>query len=223
MINNFLARLDNIPTPPGHFVWPEFSPWEPGVQTTQLRRILLGDTPHRYEHFLRSLQLTMLVSATPSARKVTANDPRVAYDRELMTALRHQGFVVHTTGSGAQVRAAVTQATPSACSWTVSVDGPAVTITDDTGASTTASPGFTNEVSAPVPAPNNLAVFYFHPWVDGDAWSISYSSGPQEWATDMLSRLDEVGATLTVYAREFRNAVSLTDKLALATVEAAGV
>lgn len=86
-MNQFLAGLDNIATPPvngssttGNVIWPSpfytriYTPYE---QATRAR--LFGYVPDRLTNFIKAIQLLWLVEDSVCAPYITSRDPVITY------------------------------------------------------------------------------------------------------------------------------------------------
>lgn len=82
MINDFLARLDNTPTPPGDWIWPSFTASIPGGAKLQWREALLGKNLAREHLFRRSLLLDQVVAISAVADYRTKQDTRLSYNQD---------------------------------------------------------------------------------------------------------------------------------------------
>lgn len=230
MINDFLARLDNNPQPPGDIIWPEFEPAEVSDEEAVLRRVVLGESPRRRLRFLRAVQLTYLVAQSPLAGAITQNDPRVTYSPEgLRQLFVASGFVVQGP-SGPNVAKAVvgtTPDTPDVGHWRVTVDSSTsgmvtFSLRDDLGTTSTMTVSYDpGGVSGFVLLPLNAGrLQFFNAGFDtNQTWEISYQAKISPWGVEASKRLetlkpDPTGVLSPRLLRAWRVAPLALDRLA---------
>lgn len=199
MINHFLAQLDNDPTPPSGFLWPEFTARVIEPEEASIRAAIIGTGLSREEHFLRCLQLTALVTESPLADYLTAHDSRITYSlRAVRDRLEVSGIVVQYTGgnlSPASLNLVVNATTPDSAEWTVTLTSPtAATVTDDLGNSTNETFSMSGGISTLIPLPlgrGSVRVYNNAPQT-GDAWVVSYRRPGASWVPQALEKLDSI-------------------------------
>lgn len=199
MINHFLATLDNDPTPPGDFIWPNFTARTIAADEQSVRAAVIGLNLSRENRFVRCLQLVNLVAESPLVAALTKADPRITYSKGMIQdRMSLGGTVVAYTGprpTPPRLNLVLTGKTPDVASYTVTCsDGTHATVVDDLGGSLTSAFTFSGGQSSQIPAPNQAAymVLTGAAPAGGDQWTVQYQKPGASWVQVALSRLENL-------------------------------
>jgi hypothetical protein len=236
MINDFLARLDNIAGSPGDIVWPKFTPRVLGDVEGAVRNVIIGSNIGRREHFLRCVQLTYGLMNSPLSEVIVARDPRVTYTVDTLRALFEVSAGIVTSRGVAPVPTLVfgtSIRTPDIGSWfieTIAVGtGTAeIRITDDRGRQSTSA--FTYTDRSPVidlPDQGGVITFYGTQFHLHDSWTLTRQVITTPWLYQAVSRLQTVETSLLALmspriGKIYRAAPLSLDKLAAAVATLGG-
>jgi hypothetical protein len=236
MINDFLARLDNIAGSPGDIVWPTFTPRIISTAEGAVRNALIGTGLGRREHFLRCVQLTYGLMNSPLSDVITARDQRITYTTDTLRALFAVSVGVVTARGVSPVPNLVfgtSPQTPDVGSWFIEVisvgAGTAeVRMSDDRGSQSTAAFSYTDR--SPVitlPSQRGVITFYGSQFHLHDTWTIIRQVVVDPWILEAAARLPGVETSLlglmsARLEKVYRAAPLTLDKLAAAVATLGG-
>ncbi len=236
MINDFLARLDNIAGSPGDIVWPTFTPRVLSSAEVAVRNAIIGSGLGRREHFLRCVQLTYGLMNSPLSEVITARDPRVTYNAETMRSLFTVSAGVVTARGTAPIPTLVfgtSPQTPDVGSWfieviAIGVGTAEVRISDDRGRQLVSAFSYTDR--SPVielPDRKGVITFYGTQFHLHDTWTLIRQAVVTPWLLEAVSRLSDTETSLLGLMsprieKIYRAAPLSLDKLAAAVATIGG-
>lgn len=236
MINDFLARLDNIEGSPGDIVWPKFTPRTLGDTEIAVRNAIIGSGLGRREHFLRCVQLTHGLMNSPVSELISARDTRVTYTAATLRALFAVSAGLVTARGVSPVPTLVfgtSPQTPDVGSWFIEVIavGPGtaeVRISDDRGRQSISAFSYTDR-SPVIDLPDHKGVitFYGTQFHLHDTWTLVRQAVATSWLLEAVSRIHDVETPLVGLmsprlAKIYRSTPLSLDKLAVAAATLGG-
>ena len=228
MINDFLAYLDNMATPPDQtsapvVIWPSFVPRVVTGPEAALREVLIGANLPRSENFMRCVQLADLVAESPFQDVIVARDPRVTYTKAALRSLfALQGFAVQSP-SVVEVMFTALPGTPEIGRWFLRVVSAAagdgvLSVLDDRGGTGTVAFTYASDTSSLITFPGlDGAVTLYGAIAAGQYWEISFQQQTEPWVQVALRSLGVIQPLSFLSPRlgaAFRTAPLALDRLA---------